>query len=186
MKKYLPIFIGIVLLLATWLVTDNLGDNNSTETSTNISRDNTNLIGSTVSTGNVIEFSFFDYDGNLVISDDFQGTPMVVNSWASWCPFFINEMLDFGTVQQELGDSIIFIAINRAETLGTAKGYTDELDGAAGLLYLMDPEDSFYKSIGGFSMPETLFIDGNGVVQLQRRGQMTIEEIRLRANELIN
>ncbi|PIR82371.1 hypothetical protein COU20_02510 [Candidatus Kaiserbacteria bacterium CG10_big_fil_rev_8_21_14_0_10_59_10] len=122
--------------------------------------------------------SLTDYHGNNVSLEQFRGTPLVINSWAVWCPFCREELPDFAALQQELGSEVLVIAIDRREPLEKAKGYTDELGITNDMLFLLDPSDSFYKSIGGFTMPETIFVDVNGVISFHKRGPMTLEEMR--------
>lgn len=135
--------------------------------------------------GKVAEFTFEDYQGNQVSIADFLGTPMVLNSWAAWCPFCREELPDFATVQKEFGDQVVIIAIDRAESLETAKKYTDQLGVTDDLIFLLDPKDEFYKAIGGFSMPETIFVDKDGNIRQHRRGPMDVSEIRQRVSNLI-
>lgn len=128
------------------------------------------------------EFSLADYEGNTVSLSDFAGKLVVINSWAAWCPFCIKELPAFAEAQEELGDKVTIIAIDRAESLATSKKYTDDLGVTDSLVFLLDPDDSFYRSIGGFSMPETIFVDGEGNIRFHKRGPMEKEEIL----ELIN
>lgn len=129
---------------------------------------------------------FTDYDGVSVTLADFAGKNLIVNSWAAWCPFCRKELPDFVTIQKEFGDKITIIAIDRAEPLGTAKQYSDELDVTGDLIFLLDPDDAFYRKIGGFSMPETIFINANGVIKDHKRGVMSEEEVRRRVREAFN
>lgn len=131
-------------------------------------------------------FSLKDYHGRTVNLSDFRGKPLVINSWAAWCPFCRKELVDFAAVQKEFGQSVVIIAIDRAESLETAKKYSDELGVTDNLVFLLDPADSFYQSIGGFSMPETIFIDKNGNIMIHKRGPMDINEIRERAQKLLS
>lgn len=126
----------------------------------------------------VPQFALQDYSGKTVTLGDFQGKPIVVNSWAAWCPFCRKELVDFATVQKELGDQVVIIAIDRGEPLATAKRYTDELGVTDTFIFLLDPDDTFYRNIGGFSMPETIFVDREGIVRVHKRGPMEPEEIR--------
>ena len=132
----------------------------------------------------VPDFKLKDYDGNEVSLGDFKGKNIIVNSWAVWCPFCVRELKDFAELERDLGDDITIIAIDRAESLEKVKGYTDDLDVTHDIVFLLDPSDSFYRSIGGFSMPETLFVDGDGNILLHKRGPMTFDEMRQKANEL--
>ena len=133
----------------------------------------------------VPDLTFKDFNGNDVSLRDFQGKPIIVNSWAAWCPFCIDELPDFAEVQKEFGDEIVIIAIDRAESLALAKSYTDELEVTDDILFLLDPKDTFYRAIFGFSMPETLFVDADGVVRDHKRGPMTADEIRERLQKIL-
>lgn len=119
-----------------------------------------------------------DYDGNKTTLADFAGKPLVLNSWATWCPFCRQELPDFARLQEELGDTAVVIAIDRAERVAQAKGYTDDFDITSKMTFLMDFDDAFYRNIGGFSMPETLFVDSSGAIVFHKRGPMTLEEMR--------
>ena len=132
------------------------------------------------------DFTLKDYDGNDVSLADFAGKNIIVNSWAVWCPFCVAELPDFAALEAELGDKIAIIAIDRAESLAKTKSYTDDLGVTDDILFLLDPKDSFYRSIGGFSMPETLFVDGEGNILLHRRGPMKLQEMIQKSNELFN
>lgn len=131
------------------------------------------------------DFSLKNYDGDTVSLRDFAGMPLVINSWAAWCPFCTKELPDFAAVQQEFAGDVVFIAIDRAESLSVAKGYTDDLGVTDDMIFLLDPRDSFYKSIGGFSMPETIFVNQEGNVVFHKRGPMSREEARKRVEDLI-
>ena len=132
------------------------------------------------------DFALKDYDGNAVVFSQFRGRPVVVNSWAAWCPFCREELKDFSAVQREFGDRVVIIAIDRAESLETAKRYSDELGVTEDLIFLLDPSDSFYQSIGGFSMPETIFVDREGKIVFHKRGPMKVDEIWERVAEILN
>lgn len=120
-------------------------------------QDHSNM--NTMSTVRVPDFVLENYEGSIVKRTDFAGKPLVINSWAAWCPFCRKELADFAVIQKEFGDKTVIIAIDRAETKEVAKKYTDELGVTADMIFLLDPSDSFYQSIGGFSMPETIFVD---------------------------
>ncbi len=132
------------------------------------------------------DFVLQDYNGKTVRLADFAGKPLVINSWAAWCPFCRKELVDFTAAQKEFGNDVIIIAIDRAESRETAKKYTDELGVTNDLIFLLDPTDSFYQSIGGFSMPETIFIDRNRNSAERKRGPMDINEIRQKIQNLLS
>lgn len=126
-----------------------------------------------------------DYGGKKIALADFKGKPLVVNAWASWCPFCRQELPDFATVQKELGDKVVFIAVDRGESLAVAKQYSDARGVTNSIVFLLDPGDSFYQAIGGFSMPETVFVDKNGNIVDHKRGPMDVNEIRQRTEKIL-
>lgn len=131
------------------------------------------------------DFSLKDYSGETVSSTDFKGKPMVVNSWAAWCPFCVEELVDFARAQEAFDDRVAIIAIDRAESLETAKDFSDKYGVTGRMTLLLDPSDSFYKSIGGFSMPETIFVSSEGNIVYHKRGPMRLDEIRRRIQEML-
>ena len=172
MKKILVIIIGILIVGGIlWLVTSN--------------RHASDGQIQTQSQG-VPDFALQDYEGKTVRLTDFTGKPLVINSWAAWCPFCRKELVDFAAAQKEFGNAVAIIAINRAESRETAKKYTDELGVTNDLIFLLDPANSFYQSIGGFSMPETVFLDKSGSIVERKRGPMDINEIRQKIQKLLS
>src|SRR3990167_2653860 len=172
MNKVLAIVIGILIVVGFgWLA---ISSRNTPEESTRQTQSE-----------KATDFALQDYDGKTMRFADFAGKPMVINSWAAWCPFCRKELPDFATAQKEFGDKIVIIAVDRAETRETAKKYSDELGVSDELIFLLDPQDSFYRAIGGFSMPETIFTDGNGNVIIHKRGPMDLQEIREKIQQII-
>lgn len=133
----------------------------------------------------VPDLSFEDYDGNSVNLRDYAGQHIVVNSWAAWCAFCRDELPDLADLQEEFGDQVTIIAINRQETKRTAEKYSDDLGVTGELVLLLDPRDSFYRAIGGFSMPETIFVEPDGTIQFHKRGVAPKDELRDRINTLL-
>jgi len=172
MNKVLAIIVGILIVASVgWLAISN---RNASEGSTR-----------QTSFEKAPDFALHDYGGKTVRFADFAGKPLVINSWAAWCPFCRKELVDFATAQKEFGDDVTILAIDRAESRKTAKKYTDEL-GITNLIFLLDPSDLFYQSIGGFSMPETIFVNRDGNITERKRGPMEIKEIRQKIQKLIS
>lgn len=132
------------------------------------------------------QLSFAAYDGQGVKLSDFSGKPIVVNAWASWCPYCRDELKDFAAIKKEFaqnGKEIVILAVNRAESPETARRYSDAVGVSDEIIFLLDPDDSFYQAIGGFSMPETIFVDTEGNIRQHKRGAMDALEIRRRVED---
>ncbi len=127
--------------------------------------------------------SLRSYDGKEVPLSDFKRSIIVAHTWASWCPYCGAELQSLSELKKEFGDAITVLAVNRAESLEEARAFTDPL-GLSGVEILLDPEDEFFRSIGGYAMPETVFIDSNSEVIFHQRGPMQMEEVRAQIREL--
>ncbi|HEC63871.1 MAG TPA: TlpA family protein disulfide reductase [bacterium] len=130
-------------------------------------------------TGDLGQLVFKDADGNdAKLADYMDGKTLIIaNSWATWCPFCLQELLDFVDLQKKYGDELVIITINRAETLAQANSYLEDVGVAGELIHLQDSKDSFYKGINGIAMPETLFFDKDGKMVKQQRGVMSLEKM---------
>lgn len=122
--------------------------------------------------------------GGEVRLSDFRGKFLLVNTWASWCPFCLKELPDFISLKKEYGDDFMILAVNRGEKSEIVKKYTEDLKLGNTLTVLLDPNDALYKEIGGFSMPETIFVDTEGMIREHKRGPMTLEEMRRRIKDV--
>lgn len=120
-----------------------------------------------------------DLDDNPVSLSDYRGSVLVVNTWASWCPFCVQELPDFQKLAAEYPEQdVVVLAINRAESKPQIKSYLNTITELNNLIILQDQSDTYYKHIGGFSMPETVFYDTDGNVVVHKRGFMKLDEMR--------
>lgn len=120
------------------------------------------------------DFSVTDYDGNVIKFSDFQGRPVVINFWASWCPPCKAELPAFHTVHEQLGDDVVFLMINATdgmrETKEKAKELIDEEGYTFPVYYDTELEASYVYGVS--SLPATVFIDKNGNIVTAAVGQI--------------
>jgi thiol-disulfide isomerase/thioredoxin len=128
------------------------------------------------------DFSMTDQNGNSVKLSEIiaEGTPIVLNFWASWCPPCKVEMPDFNKVYLELGGEIRFMMVDLTD------GQRETVQ--AGTKHIKDNNFSFpvyfdTKQEGAYSygiraIPTTLFIDKEGYVVTGAQG--AIDEATLR------
>lgn len=125
------------------------------------------------------EDQFTTLDGQPVSLADFEGKVVVANAWATWCPFCVNELPDFGELAREFADqNVVVVAINRKEAPGQQHSFLGTIGSTEGIEFWADQSDFYYRTIGGFTMPETVFYDRNGNISFHKRGFMPLSEMR--------
>ncbi len=131
------------------------------------------------------DFAVVDYDGKEIKLSDFQGQPILLNFWASWCPFCLEEMPLMAKVQEEFGDQYVTLAINRAERLDRARQYSDQVGVTGRMLLVLDTDDSVYRQFGYFAMPVSMFLDKDGVIREIKQGPLQEQELRDKLNNIL-
>lgn len=122
------------------------------------------------------ELNLIDYEGENVKLSDFYGKPIIINLWATWCPYCIEEMPLFEEKYKEYGDDITFLMINitdgQQETVETAKAYIEENNFTFPVYF-----DTTLESLSGYnprgSLPFTIFIDKSGNVSSYQPGKLS-------------
>jgi thiol-disulfide isomerase/thioredoxin len=137
--------------------------------------------GSDASADAAPDIDMIDFDGEALKLSDLEGTPVILNFWASWCPPCIAEMPDFERVNQAAADRVIFLGINfqddpqQATKLATETGVTYRL--------VRDSEGLIFREFDGLGMPTTVFIDASGSIREVVTGQMSESQLRAKIAE---
>lgn len=96
---------------------------------------------------------------------ELRGQVVVVNFWASWCVACRAEHDDLvasASAFQEQG--VVFVGVVYQDDPETARAFLDELGWGDNYEYVLDPGSRAAISFGVFGVPETFFIDPEGVV----------------------
>jgi cytochrome c biogenesis protein CcmG, thiol:disulfide interchange protein DsbE len=111
-----------------------------------------------------------------VATTSWRDRPTVINFWATWCAFCVEEMPDFQTVSSDLGDAVRFVGVDREDRVAEAL----ELARRTGVTYLLveDADGSFFRAVGARGMPTTLFVDADGIVLYAHAGPLTERRLR--------
>ena len=104
------------------------------------------------------------------------GKPTILNFWATWCAFCIDEMPDLERAHQRLGDAVRFVGIDR-EDPNEQKAM--ELAEETGVTYqlVQDPDASYFRAVKGRGMPLTVLVDEDGIIQFRHNGPLTEEQL---------
>lgn len=115
------------------------------------------------------------------------GQPVILNFWASWCAFCIEEMPDFQRLQEQVGDRATVIGINRAESRATAERFAQQT--GASYTLLLDLNDELGDASGPYQvigMPTTLYIRADGTVDTVKIGFHELDEMFALTSNLLD
>ena len=122
-----------------------------------------------------VELTVYDIDGNLHSLSDFQGKPVILNFWATWCGYCKMEMPDFEEAYQQYGEDIHFLMVNVTdgvqETVEKASAFIAEQGFTFPVYYDTDMTAALSYNISG--LPVTYLLDAEGGIVAWQQGMLT-------------
>ncbi len=129
------------------------------------------------------ELPELDGDGTVSLSG-FRGSPVVVNFWASWCLACIQEhpvLVDAWRTYRDQGVKMVGVVYQ--DTRENARRYLKERGG--GWTQVTDPGTRVAIDFGVYGVPETFFIDPQGIITHKHIGPVTDEIMRREIGALL-
>lgn len=115
-------------------------------------------------------------DGQRVALADMQGSPIVINFWASWCrPCRDEAPLLVAADGRYRSQGLRVLGIVYEDTPDNARAFTRQY----GQTYpgLLDPDGRTAIDYGVLGIPETFFVDRSGMVRSRQVGALTAAEL---------
>lgn len=106
------------------------------------------------------DMALYDNRGAAVSLSDYQGKPLVINLWATWCPPCRREMPVLAEAQAHNAD-MTFLFVNQGEGQGEVNRFTESTDLDLRNV-LLDQGGRLGQHIGSRALPTTLFYDAEG------------------------
>ena len=136
----------------------------------------TGLSGATVVGKPAKDFTVQLFDGETLTLSGLEGSPVVLNFWASWCTPCRDEALALErTWQTYRNRGVTFVGVNIQDTDEAARAHLAEF--AVTYPNGPDPSGTITVDYGVIGLPVTFFVRGDGVVE--RRWVGAIPEWRL-------
>ncbi len=124
------------------------------------------------------DFTVLNYEGEEVKLSDYIGKPVVLNFWATWCYYCMEEMPDFDKACRNHPE-VQFLMVNATdgmqETMESAKNYIESNDYAFEVVFDTKLDAVNAYQVTGF--PATFFINAEGELVAYGNGMMAYETV---------
>ena len=122
-------------------------------------------------------------EGTVVYEDglaDLRGEVLIINFWASWCFPCRGEHPALTAVARDYADrGVSLVGVAYQDKPADAAGFLDELGwGGDNYKYLLDPKSRGAVEYGVFGVPETYFVDADGIIVGKIQGAVTSSAVR--------
>ncbi len=109
-------------------------------------------------------------DAETVALSDFDGQPLLINFWATWCPPCVREMPLLQEYAERYHGDLIVLAINAGEEVTQVREFitSHQLD----LTILLDPDGEAVNHFRVYGYPTTLFFDADGEIRSTHIGEL--------------
>ena len=106
------------------------------------------------------ELTFELFDGGTGTIADYEGTPLVVNFFASWCPPCVREMPEFQDVFESLEGRVAFLGLSQDSSSRAALDLVERTGVTYDVGWDLDLE--VYGATESVAMPTTVFVSPSG------------------------
>jgi peroxiredoxin len=124
------------------------------------------------------DFTLPTMTGANITLSELEGTPVVLNFWATWCDYCTPELHYFEAVAQDNKAEIKVIAIDVGESASTVQAFFTGYEPTM-IVALDRNREVFVNYCQGdnprIGIPFTLFVDSEGIVQYVQVGAFTSE-----------
>ena len=119
--------------------------------------------------------------GGVFRIGDLVGKPAVINFWAAWCTFCVEEMPGMQKVYASFGGRVSFVGADLLGVQGETRGAARSFGRSTGVRYplVFDTGAVLYSHFSArLVMPVTIFVKSNGRVAFRQFGPLTEAQIR--------
>ncbi|ADL69125.1 TlpA family protein disulfide reductase [Thermoanaerobacterium thermosaccharolyticum] len=121
------------------------------------------------------DFSLKDINGNTMTLSKLRGKKVILNFWATTCPYCKIEMPELNKFYQNHKKDVVLLAIDIGEEKSTVENY---LEGKGyGFTILLDSDAKTAINYKVQFIPMSFFIDEKGIIRSISNGAMTYDEI---------
>lgn len=164
----------VIILAAAVIIYPSLAEKASEETtSAEIGSGENTDISDTVQYQKYKDIKLFDNEGNEFMLSDFDGKPVILNFWATWCGYCVQEMPDFEEAFKKYGDEIQFLMVNTDDGIAKGEKFIEDKGYSFPTCYDLEYRAAVTYGISG--IPRTIAIDKDGNIKYNRSGMLTAD-----------
>jgi peroxiredoxin len=146
-----------------------------------ISGDGTTILLSPKDRGEAVSLSGETLQGTQLDIADWQGQPVVINLWASWCGPCRSEAVELEKSYLQFKDQgVEFLGLNTRDGLAAAKAFNDRFKTSYPSISDKDGQLTLaFGNLGPAATPSTIILDSKGRVAARILGPTTESELRV-------
>ena len=180
LKVVLLVLVFIAVLLGAKRLYDTLGSRVQMDTLATQATQSAEESGTEPAKQTAPDFTVYDVEGNPHKLSDFQGKPVILNFWATWCGYCEAEMPDFDEKFRQYGDQIHFLMVDvtdgQQETVEKASAFIAERGFTFPVYY--DTELQAASAYNTSGLPVTYFLDAEGCFVAWQQGMLTADTLQ--------
>lgn len=122
------------------------------------------------------DFTLTSLDGSEISLSDYEGSVVLVNLWATWCPPCRAEIPDFEEAYRAHKDGgFVVLGVNVEEPRQVVEPFVDSM----GMTYpvLLDERGQVMREYRGLGLPMSLLVDQDGVIRERHMGTLTADHL---------
>ena len=124
----------------------------------------------------------------VMLTELADGKPLVINFWATWCPYCIEELPDFQSICNDYEGRVVFAFIDATdgsrETVSGATAWLEE-NGFDELPVFFDNDYDAVMTLGVRAFPTTLVVSADGEIVALGSGMIDPDGMRALLDELV-
>lgn len=176
-------FSALVFAGACLLLISGCGSSSPSNTSDTgyISGDGSTVLVAPDERGEAVSLAGETLEGTQLDIADWQGKPIVVNLWASWCGPCRAEAADLENAYQQFKDQDVeFLGLNTRDGLAAAKAFNERFKVSYPSIRDKDGQLTLvFGNLGPAATPSTIILDSQGRVAARILGPTTESELRV-------
>ncbi|MEM7338038.1 MAG: TlpA disulfide reductase family protein [Actinomycetota bacterium] len=129
-----------------------------------------------VASSEIRDLEFLNEDGTTGTLAQFEGQPVVVNFFASWCAPCRGELPEFEKTFVDGGGDVLFVGVSHDFDEASWRSFEEEF--ALSYPTVFQPNTEIWTTLGLFGTPATIFIAPDGEVLHEFTGVLTEESLK--------